>query len=211
VTNMRFSVMDARADAHAAVPTLAFHLRIAAAGPVQAMLLRCQLQIEPRRRPHTENEQQRLTDLFGEPSRWRDTLKPLIWSRTSLSVPAFADSIEIDVPVPCTYDFEVVSAKYLDALAGGEIPLLFLFSGTVFSKAAEGFRVEQVPWDKEAPYRMPVRIWRELMDAYFPGSAWVRLGRESFDALQRFRTEHGFATCDEALEALVGRAAAVTS
>jgi len=120
-------------------------------------------------------------------------------------VPAFEESVEIDLPVPCTYDFEVAAVKYLDALEGGEVPLLFLFSGTVFAKAANGFRVEQISWDKEAGYRMPVKVWRDLMDAYFPGCAWIRLRRENLDALQRFRVRNGFLNWDDAIEALIGR------
>jgi hypothetical protein len=144
--------------------------------------------------------------LFGEPSRWRETLKPLLWTNTSLVVPAFEGSAEIDLPVTCTYDFEVVAAKYLSALEDGEVPLLFLFSGTVFVKTGHGFQVEQIPWDREAAYRMPVRVWRELMDAYFPGSAWIRVRRETLTALQRFRAGNAASSWDDAIEALMNAA-----
>lgn len=201
---LQFRVLASRPEVHAAAPTLVFQIRIESPAPVHAILLHCQLQIEPRRRPHQPSEQERMQDLFGEASRWKDTLRPLLWTRGSLTVPAFADSVEIDVPVACTYDFDVAAAKYLDALEDGEVPLLFLFSGTVFAKTANGFQVEQVPWDKEASYRMPLEVWRDLMDAYFPGCAWIRLRRESVDALQRFRARHGLLSWDDTIEALVG-------
>jgi hypothetical protein len=209
VTDLRFAVAGVHAEGEAAVPTLNFRLRIASSVPVHALLLRCLLQIEPRRRPHTPSEQERLQDLFGEAPRWKDTLRPVIWSRVSLTTPGFEESTEIDLPVACTYDFEVTAAKYLDALEGGELPLLFLFSGTVFTKAPNGFQIEQVPWDREAAYRMPVQIWRDLMEAHFPQCAWIRLRRESLDALQRFKVQHGFLNWDEVIHALVQQREAV--
>ncbi len=47
-------------------------------------------------------------------------------------VPGFTSVTETELPVPCTYDLEVASARYLQALDDGTIPLLLLFSGTVF-------------------------------------------------------------------------------
>jgi len=204
VIDLCFSVLGARPDPQAATPTLVFRVRIQATMPVHAMLLHCQLQIEPRRRHHVHAEQERVFDLFGEPSRWSDTLRPLTWTRSSLTVPAFDESVDIELAVACTYDFDVAAAKYLHALEGGELPLRFLFSGTVFAKAENGFRVAQVPWDKEALYRMPVAAWREVMEAHFPGSAWIRLRRESLNRLQLFRAQRGLLNWDEAIEALMG-------
>jgi len=203
MTGLQFRVLDARPELHGAVPTLVFRIGIQSAVPVHAILLNCQLQIEPRRRPHLASEQERMLDLFGEAPRWKDTLHPLIWTRTSLTVPSFAESVEVDFPLACTYDFEVATAKYLDALEGGHVPLLFLFSGSVFAKTTNGFQVEQVPWDKEASYRMPLEIWRGLMEAYFPGCAWIRVRRESLDALQRFRARQGLLSWDDTIQALV--------
>lgn len=130
-----------------------------------------------------------------------------MWTQTTLIVPAFEGVTEVELPVPCTYDFEVAAAKYLHALDGGEIPLLLLFSGTVFARHGEGFRVQQVPWEKEAAFRLPVRVWRELMDSCFGGCAWIRLRRETTDALRRFMAERALPTCDDAVEALVRTAA----
>jgi Family of unknown function (DUF6084) len=205
MSQLTFEVLGAHAEPWAVVPTLSFSLRIGEEGgqPIHSIALRCQLQIEPRRRPYTAAEEARLLELFGEPKRWGDTLKTLLWTQTSLMIPGFAGSTEVTLPVACTYDFEVTAAKYFQALDEGEIPLLFLFSGTVFARNGSGIMVEPVPWEKEASFRLPVRVWREVMDRYFPGSAWIRLRRESFDALHRFKGRRALPTWDDAVEALL--------
>jgi len=170
---------------------------------VHAIALRAQVQIEPRRRPYEHREEASLLELFGERRRWAETQKTLLWSHAALMVPGFKGAVEVDLPIVCTYDFEVAASKYLHALAGGEVPLLVLFSGTVFVKSPTGFRVEQVPWENEAAYRLPVAVWRETMDRFFPESAWLRLRKDSFDALYRFKAQRGLPTWEEALEVLL--------
>jgi hypothetical protein len=203
-----FDCLDAKPDRWAAVPTLLFRLRIADTGGqrLHTIALRCQLRIEPQRRRYSPEESDGLLDLFGEPARWGETLKPLQFANVSVMVPGFEGSAEIDLPVPCTYDFEVAAAKYLHALGDGEVPLLLLFSGTVFAKGDAGMAVEQVPWHKETSYRMPVKVWRELMDLYFPDSAWIRLRRDTLDELQRFKARAALPTWEAALAALLQRA-----
>jgi hypothetical protein len=203
-----FDCLDAKPDRWAAVPTLLFRLRIADAGGqrIHTIALRCQLRIEPQRRRYSPEESDGLLDLFGEPARWGETLKPLQFAHVSMMIPGFQGSTELDLPVPCTYDFEVAAAKYLHALDDGEVPLLLLFSGTVFAKGAEGMSVDQVPWHKEASYRMPVKVWRELMDLYFPNSAWIRLRRDTLDDLQRFKARAALPSWDQALAVLLERA-----
>jgi hypothetical protein len=124
------------------------------------------------------------------------------FATVSLMVPSFTGSCELDLPVPCTYDFEVAASKYLHALGDGEVPLLLLFSGTVFTKGLSGFSVGQVPWHKEATYRLPVSVWREIMDRFFPGGGWIRIRRDTLDTLQRFKAIRALPTWDDALEAL---------
>ncbi len=214
MSQLTFEVLGARAEPYAAVPTLAFSLRLAEASgqAIHTIALRCQIQIEPRRRPYSAAEEARLLDLFGEPKRWGDTLKTLLWTQAPLMVPGFTGATEVTLPVACTYDFEVAAAKYFQALDEGEIPLLFLFSGTVFARNGNGIAVEPVPWEKEASFRLPVRVWRGVMDLYFPGSAWIRLRRESFDALHRFKALRALPTWDDTIEALLlaaGEAGAV--
>jgi hypothetical protein len=203
--DLLFECVDAGPERFAAVPTLLFKLRITDTGGrrVHAMALRCQFRIEPQRRPYTEQEAERLLDLFGELTRWGKTLKPLQFANVSVMVPSFNGTCEVDVHVPCTYDFEVSAAKYFHSLDDGEVPLLMLFSGTAFFKAEAGFTIEQVPWHKEANHRLPVRVWRELMDLYFPNSAWIRLRKETLDALQRFKSQRAIPTWDETIETLI--------
>lgn len=208
MTDLSFAVLGARAEPYAAVPTLVFRLRLteSTGERIHAVALRCQIQIEPRQRHYTGPEEERLLELFGEPRRWSETLKTVLWTHASLMVPGFTGSLEIDLPVACTYDFEVTAAKYFHALDEGEIPLLLLFNGTVFTRGQTGFSVEPVPWEKEAPYRLPVRVWRDLMDQYFPGGAWIRLRRESFDALHLFKARRALPTWDDAVESLLREA-----
>ncbi len=208
MTNLSFTVLGARAEPYAAVPTLIFRLGIteSTGERIHALALRCQIQIEPRHRHYTGHEEERLLELFGEPRRWGETLKSILWTHASAMLPGFTGSLEFDLPIACTYDFEVTGTKYFHALDDGEIPLLLLFNGTVFTRGQTGFSVEPVPWEKEAPFRLPVKIWRELMDQYFPGGAWIRLRRESFDALHRFKGRRALPTWDDAVEALIREA-----
>jgi hypothetical protein len=192
-------------DRYAAGPTLRFALRIAETTGVRvhAIALRLQMRIEPKRRRYSDAEAERLLDLFGERRRWGDTMKPMQFVLADVMVPGFDGSIEVDVPIPCTYDLEVAAAKYFHALDEGDIPLLMLFSGTVFTKGESGFSVEQVPWHKEVSFGMPVKVWDEMMDLFFPGQAWIRVDRETLDALQRFKSHRALTGWDETLAALL--------
>lgn len=205
MSELSFAILGARALPYAAAPTLVFRLGMgeSTGERIHAIALRCQIQIEPRHRRYSAEEQERLLELFGEPHRWGDTLKTVVWAHASVMAPGFQGSTEFDLPVTCTYDFEVAAAKYFQSLDGGEIPLLFLFSGTVFAKGQNGFTVGQVPWEKEASYRLPVQVWRDLMDSYFPGATWIRLRRESFEALRRFKGRRALPTWEQAIEALL--------
>ncbi len=208
MTELAFTVVDVLPERYAATPTLLFRLRIteATGEAVHAIALRCQIRIEPQRRSYTSAEKEGLADLFGSPDRWGDTVKPFLWTHATAMVQGFTGSTEVDLPVPCTYDFEVVAAKYLHALGDGEISLVVLFSGTVFTRGVNGFGVEQVPWHHEASFRLPVRVWRELMDAYFPGGGWIRLDRDTLDALVRFRSSHALPNWEQTIELLMTKA-----
>jgi Family of unknown function (DUF6084) len=208
VTALSFAVVNARAEPYAAVPTLMLRLRVVEADgrPVHAVALRTQLMIEPQRRRYGRAEEERLLEMFGETPRWGDTLRPFLWTQVGTTVPGFTGVTEIDLPIPCTYDFEVAAAKYLHALDDGELPVLLLFSGTVFSKGATGFSAEPVAWHEEASYRMPVQVWRDVMDLYFPGSGWLRVRRETLDALQRFKAARALPNWDDAVEQLLKEA-----
>ena len=209
MSELVFDVLGVEPDRYAVAPTLQFGLRISETTGVRvhAIALRIQMRIEPKRRRYSPAEAERLLDLFGETRRWGDTVKPMQFAFADAMIPSFDGAIEVDVAVPCTYDFEVASAKYFHALDEGEIPLLMLFSGTVFTKGESGFSVEQVPWHKEVSCGVPVKTWDELMDIYFPGQAWIRVQRETLDALQRFKSDRALTNWDETLEELLSGAA----
>jgi hypothetical protein len=204
---LSFVVEDAHAERYSAAPSLNFTLRVerAGGGAVRSILLDTQIQIAARRRAYAQAEQARLLELFGTPERWSTTLRTLLWTRTTLVVPPFTDSTEVILPVACSYDLEASSASYLSGLQDGEVPLEFLFSGSVFYSGPDGMlQTTRISWDREAIYRLPVKVWREAMDRHFPGAAWVRLGRSAFDALGAYKAEHGCRTLEDAVERLLG-------
>lgn len=213
MTELTFSVRDVEVEPYAAVPVLTAGLRIeeATGEAVHAIALRCQVRIEPQRRRYSDDEESGLLDMFGRRQRWPNTLKPFLWMHSTAMVQGFSGSCEVDLPLPCTYDFDVAGSKYLAALRDGEIPLVFLFSGTVFTRGSTGFGVAQIPWDKDVSYRMPVQVWRELIDTYFPNSGWLRMQRGSLDALAQFRFARGLTSWDDTVETLLAEAREVVS
>ncbi len=202
---LSFAVLDASAEPYAAVPTINLHLSVASSEPepVHAVALRCQVRIEPQRRRYDSGEEERLEELFGDTPRWGDTLRPFLWTHLATTLTGFTGVTEVDLPLPVSYDFEVAGAKYLHALGDGDVPLVLLFSGTVFSRGESGFSAQPVPWHAEALYRMPVKVWRDVMDMYFPNSGWLRLSRETIDRLSRIKVERAVATFDQAIETLL--------
>jgi hypothetical protein len=201
---LRFACTGARAEPYSAGPSLELDLRITAEQRVHALALRTQIRIEPRRRRYTGAEEERLTDLFGEPARWGETLNPLQLATVASMVPGFTGSTTVQLAVPLTYDLDVAAAKYLHGLDGGEVPLLLLFSGTVFHGAP--VQLAMVPWHEEAAYRLPVAVWRAAMDAHFPDAGWVRLRRDTLEALRAYRSERALPTWDDAVERLLKEA-----
>ena len=206
IPELSFRVQDAVAERYSAVPTINFLLSVerSGGGPVRSIMLDTQIQIAARRRPYSDGEQAWLVELFGTPDRWATTLRTLLWTRTTLVVPPFSDVARVTLPVACSYDLEASASDYLAALSDGEVPLEFLFSGSVFYAGPGGMlQTARISWEQEAAYRLPVRVWREAMDRHFPGSAWVRIGRGTFDRLRAYKSEQGLRTLEEALAQLI--------
>jgi hypothetical protein len=204
--DLSFQIIGAEADVKSASPLLLLKLAIGNATDesIQSIALRCQVQIEATRRRYSPAEQARLIDLFGEPDRWSRTLGGLLWTHAGTVVPSFDGQTVVDLPLPCTFDFNVAATKYFHGLEEGEIPLALQFSGTIFYRAAAGnLQVAQISWDKEARYRLPVRVWREMMDRHYPNGAWLRLRRDVFDRLHEFKTRHAIPTWEAAVERLL--------
>lgn len=205
-----FQVEAAEPQRHAAAPLLVFKLRIREApsgrppAPIHGVVLRCQIRIEPARRRYSAAEQERLVDLFGTPERWGQTLRPFFWTQAGVMVPPFTGAGTADLPVPCSSDFCLAATKYFAALADGDIPLCFLFSGTIFYRTeALALQVAQISWEKEAYFRLSAATWKDLMDLYYPNSAWLCLQPDVFDRLNAYRSRHGLATWDQVLEQLL--------
>jgi hypothetical protein len=207
VPDLSFQVEGAEVVANAASPLLAFKLRLTCADPEQTIhtvALRSQIQLEVTRRKYTTDDQERLQDLFGEPSRWGQTLRSLLWTHANLVVPSFKGTTLVDLPVPCTFDFNVAATKYFDGLASGDVPICLQFSGTVFYANGEGgLQVAPIPWDKEARFKFPISVWRDMMASYYPNSAWLCLHKDTFARMYQYKIRHGIPTWEEVLESLI--------
>lgn len=207
--DLNFQIEDARPAEHGAIPQLLFKLRISeAASPrptaIQSVLLRCQIRIEPTRRRYDSEDPQRLADLFGGPERWGQTMRSMLWTHTQAVVPAFNGSTVVELPVACSYDFNVAATKYFAALEGGDLPLCFLFSGTIFHQTDDGrLQVAPIAWEKTSDFRLGVATWREMMDGYYPHTAWLELDKDLFRRLLDYRTRHGLPSWQRALENLL--------
>ncbi|MEU1522551.1 DUF6084 family protein [Nocardia rhamnosiphila] len=208
VHSTTFAVLEIAPQPYSAAPILSARVGIASLSdePVHAIALRAQVRIQPSRRRYSDEEGAGLSDLFGARDRWRDTQRSFLWMHCATMVPGFSGGAEVDMPMPCTYDFEVTGSKYLHALRQGSVPLLFLFSGTVFIKGSGGFAIQQIPWDREDTFDMPVAVWQELMSAHFPNTGWVRLHRDTLDELAAYKSGHGLLGFDDAVTRLLARA-----
>jgi hypothetical protein len=200
---LHFQIEGAEAVAHAATPLIALKVRITnfpATETIHAVTLRCQVQIEPAKRRYVLNEQEKLLDLFGTPERWARTVKPLLWMNTSVAVPRFTGELLVDLELPCTFDFNVAATKYFHALDSGDIPVAVMFSGTLFYEGSNGaLQISQIPWDRESSFRVPVSVWKEMMEMHHPNSAWLCLRRDTFEQLYNYKVRHGLPTWDQAI------------
>lgn len=205
--DLDIAVIEADLLPYSAGPTILFKLRLANENPgeqIHSVHLRAQVRIEATERSYDAGEEKRLRDLFGEPRMWDKSLGSLLWTHANLIAPGFDRAAVVEMPIGFTYDFEVVAARYLCALENGALPLLFLFSGAIFFSEAGGpLQVAQIPWEQESRFRMPVRLWKETIDHYFPGTAWLRLRQGSFDRLYEYRVARGLPTWEAALDELL--------
>ena len=208
---LAFAVAGVDVVPFAATPQIAFKLRVEcrpADVTIQTIALRCQIQLEPTRRRYGRDEQHRLGELFGAPDRWDQTVRTMLWTHAQTVVPRFSGATVVDLPVPCTFDFNVAATKYFDGLDGGDLPLNFQFSGTVFHQDTGGLlQVMQIPWTADVRHRLPVSVWAGMMDHYYPDSGWLRLRRDVLRKLADYKRQRGRATWDETLDDLLAGAA----
>lgn len=205
--DLDFRIEGAGVVEFSATPQIAFKLKITnanAAETIHSIALRCQIQIEVTRRRYTAADQARLRDLFGEADRWSQTLRNLLWTHVSVNVPPFQGVTVVDLPVPCTFDFNVAATKYFHGLGDGDVPLCMMFSGTVFHAQDGGsLQVMPISWDKEARFSLPAKVWRDMMDSYYPATAWLCLRRDVFERLYDYKVRNGIPTWEEAMERML--------
>ena len=192
----------------AAAPTLRFEAlaREPDAVPIQSIGLTAQVMIDPARRGYDPATRERLAELFGPPERWTPSTQGLSWARVTAAVPGFTGETRFAIEVPCTYDLEVASAKYFDALPDGSVPLSFHFNGTVFYHDPDG-RLQMTPisWSTTARYRMELTAWRAMIDEHYPGGGWVRLSRDTLAAVHALRADRGLSSADALVRELLVR------
>lgn len=207
--DLDFQVLGVESAERGLVPLLHFQLEIRNKTPaeqVQSVMLHAQIQIQSPQRTYSGSAKEKLRELFGRAEDWGQTLRNKLWAHANCIVPAFKDRIEVHLAVPCTFDLNVAATKYFYALEDGKVPLLFLFSGTVFHSSSDGhLQIQQIPWEKECTWPMPIATWREMMDRHYPNSAWISLERDMFDRLYEFKRQHGFATWEQAMERLLAQ------
>ncbi len=206
-----FAVLSARPVRYAAAPMLSLDLQVSepSGRQVYMIALTIQLMIEPARRAYDDGTRAKLLELFGEPERWAVTTRSLVWSKLDVLVPAFTGQTTVAVPVNCSYDLELAAAKYLHSLPDGMAPLALHFNGTIYYRDdAGGLQMVLVPWNKSIDFRMPVSVWRETVEHYYPNTGWAALGADTLQALQRAKLDRGLATLDATVSALLREAGA---
>lgn len=210
--DLAFAVTGAEEERFAALPTLRFRLEITRTGgsPVDSIALNTVLRIDVARRRYGPETEAALSELFGTPEQWASSMRPLSWARSTVHVPAFDDRTTVDILVECPYDTELALTKYLRAVREGDVPLDFLFSGTVFHRApgGRGLSASRISWtDGDTRYALPAGLWHSLTDRYHAGSPWLRLSRDTYDRLDAYRARHVLGSPDDAVRALLDSAA----
>jgi Family of unknown function (DUF6084) len=201
-----FEVLSARTVRYAAAPMLALDLKVSepSGRPVYMIALTIQLMIDPARRRYDDATRAKLIELFGEPERWAMTTRSLVWCQLDVLVPAFTGSTVVTVPIQCSFDMELAAAKYLHSLPDGEAPLALHFNGTIYYPGDDGrLQMVLVPWTKSIDFRMPVSVWRNTVEHYYPQTGWVALHTETLEALQQAKLDRGLATLDACVRTLL--------
>jgi hypothetical protein len=206
MVELDFRIEDVEVERFALTPTLLFGLRILARAPIRNIALRCQIRIEPTRRGYEAEDQERLSELFGEKQRWGQTLRSFLWDHVDVPVPAFEGECRLKMPVACSHDFNIAATKYFYGLGDGDVPLSFLLSGAVFYDDADGrLQIGQIAWSSEANFALPVATWQALMAQYYPETTWLRIRHDLFDRLYRYKREKGFTDWEQTLDSLIPR------
>jgi hypothetical protein len=207
---LSFRIGEVSAMPYAAVPTISARLQITngvANETIQSISLNCQLQLRPLTRAYSALEEARLLDLFGERERWAQTMKPLHWTNLVVKIPPFSGETTVELSLPCSLDFDVAANKYFYGLDTGSIDVAVMFSGTVFYTGEQGsMQIFQIPWDREAHFRLPVETWKAAIDAHYLDTMWLRLPRDTFDRLYRYKVAQSIPFWGDVLNRLLDQA-----
>lgn len=202
--DLDFTIVGSEAASDGITPLIQFDIEVANRSDehIQSIILQTKIRIETVRRSYEEHEKDRLVELFGRPEMWGRSLQSMLWTDVGLTIPGFESRTRAKLPVPVTFDLHIATAKYFYALQDGDIPLLFLFTGSIFYTTPSGsLLMQRISWDLEASYRMPVQQWKALMETHYPEKAWLYLERGVFDELYAFKQRSGLASW----EAVVGK------
>lgn len=194
VPSPEFTVLDARPDRAAGVPTLKLDLDIAEPSGllVYTIALHVQVQFEPARREHDEETRARMLELFGPPERWGKTAGSMPWMALDALVPSFTGRTTFSLSFPCGFDHEVAATRYCGALREGTIPLDLHFNGTVFHRGPDGrLQVSMVPWSAVARYDLSWETWGAAIHGYYPTGGWVALSTDTMEQLTALRADLG--------------------
>lgn len=205
---LAFEITGVEAVARGLTPLLQFKVAVTHSGaePIHSILLHTQIQIQAPNRPYSAHEKQNLVELYGPPERWGQTLRNRLWTTADTTISGSAGRATALFSIPCTYDLSLAATKYFYGLEAGEIPLLFLFSGTIFYGDESGrLQARPISWDSEAQFRLPLSQWKNLMEHHFPNSAWLYLRRDVFDRLYACKRANGDATWEQTLERLLAQ------
>jgi Family of unknown function (DUF6084) len=207
--DLDFKVVGVEAAVNGIAPLLQFKLEVTNTPEnetIDSVMLQTQIQIQSTQRAYEPAEKEKLGELFGTPDRWGQTLRARLWTHANATIRQFVGKTDAILSIPCTFDLNVSATKYFYALEGGDVPLLFLFSGTIFYKGPDDrLQIQQVSWNKECGYRMPISVWKGMMDQHYPNTAWLSLERGLFERLYAFRRREGLADWDQAVEKLLAK------
>ena len=209
MTSLSFSCPGVRTERYSLSPSLIFRVRIdedEGAG-VHAVALTTQIRVEPRRREYSDAEAERLMDLFGERSRWADTMQPMQFATVATMVPGFGGATEVDVTVPCTTDLEVAAGRLLRSPRRGRGAAAAAVQRHGLRRSRRPLPATRSPASPGAPRRRtgsrsgPGRRWSACTSRTAPGSA----GPATLDALIRYKNTHALPTWNHVMESLLTR------
>jgi hypothetical protein len=208
--DLTFQIHGVEAAARGLVPLLEFGLAVRntpVEEEIKGGMLHVQIQFECPRRSYSAEEKEKLVELFGRPEQWGQTLRNRLWTHATATLPTFTKETTVRLPVPCSFDLQLGAAKYLYGLSSGDVPLLFLFSGTVFYTTPDGrLQAQRISWERECAWRMPVQTWHELMEQHWPNTGWLTLRRDLLERLATVKRDRGLASWDETIEQLLADA-----